>query len=124
MAFLASSSCILHFVDSVAFIAHALDDFQDLAPGGELAAGFALVVVHGAHEFDFVVGIIAFAGRRVDLPAAFDFASGSDATFLIGTNRPAGPVAAVGNTAPRNSATIGHKCFSSLVELGHGDFLA
>src|SRR5690349_5988735 len=83
---------------SVALVAHALDHFQHFAPGGELAPGPALVVVHGAHEFDFVVGIVAFAGRRVDLPAAFDFTSGTDAPFLFGANRGAVRIAAVGKT--------------------------
>ena len=48
---------------------------ENFAPRGELAAAFALVVVHGLHEIDFVVGVIALAGRRIDLPAAFDFAA-------------------------------------------------
>src|SRR5262249_41015516 len=40
------------------------------APGWVRAAIFALVLVHGFHELDFFVVVIAFAGGRVDLPAA------------------------------------------------------
>ena len=49
------------------------DDFQDLAPGGELATAATLVIVHRLHEFDFVWAVVALAGRRVNLTTAFDF---------------------------------------------------
>ena len=44
---------------------------QHFAPGRERPAVFALVLVHRLHELDLVVGVIALAGRRIDLATAF-----------------------------------------------------
>ena len=51
-------------------VAERLDDFEHFAARGEHPPAAALVVVHGAHELDFVGRVVAFAGRRVDLAAA------------------------------------------------------
>ena len=48
-----------------------IQHFQRFAPGREGSAIVALVLVHRLHEFDFVVVVIALAGRRIDLATAF-----------------------------------------------------
>src|SRR5690606_29565462 len=49
--------------------------------GREHASAAALVGVQRVHEFDFVVGVIALAGRGVDLPAALHLAALGLAAF-------------------------------------------
>src|SRR5439155_20217376 len=51
-------------------VAQSSQHFQHLAPGGERPAVVALVLIHCFHELDFVIGVIALAGGRIDLPAA------------------------------------------------------
>ena len=50
-----------------------MDDLKHLAPRGELPAATTLVVVHGSHEINLIVRVVAFARRGIDLPATFDF---------------------------------------------------
>src|SRR5262245_281695 len=54
-----------------ATIAEGPQYFEDLAPGREGAAVGALVEVHRLHEGDLLIGVVAFAGGRIDLPATF-----------------------------------------------------
>ena len=56
-------------------VAHGSQNLKHFAPGGKLAAAAPFVVVHRTHEFDFILRVVAFAGGRVDLAAAFNFAS-------------------------------------------------
>src|SRR5947209_9483769 len=51
-------------------VAQRPQHLQHLAPGRERPAVVALVLVHRLHEDDLVVGVVALAGGRVDLPAA------------------------------------------------------
>src|SRR5262249_48796728 len=105
-------------------VAEALEDFKDLAPRGKLPAGLALVVIHGAHEFDFLIGIIALACRRVDLSAAFDLAARAHAALRFGERHGAGSCATVGDGPARCSAPIGDNDLCGLFKLTHGRFPA
>lgn len=53
------------------------DDFEHFAAGWEHPPGAVFVFVHRLHELDFVVGVIPFAGRRIDVSAALILATRS-----------------------------------------------
>src|SRR5580698_3236574 len=53
-------------------VTEILQDFEDLAPRGELPSATALVKVHGLHELDLFLRVVTLAGGRVDLASAFD----------------------------------------------------
>src|SRR5262245_8045772 len=50
-------------------IAQGAAHLEHFAPGRERPAVGSLVLVHRLHEFNFVVGVVAFAGGRIDLAA-------------------------------------------------------
>src|SRR5262249_38381863 len=50
-------------------ITQGTQHFQNLAPGRERPAVVALVLIHRLHEGDLLVGVVAFTGGGVDLPA-------------------------------------------------------
>ena len=54
-------------------VAQRIDHFQHFAASREHPAALPLVVVERVHEFDFLIGVIAFAGGRIDLAAAIHF---------------------------------------------------
>lgn len=64
-------------------VAEAADDFEDFAPCGEHASAVAFVFVHGAHELDFIVGVVAFAGGGVDFLTSFDLLAPFDAGVVF-----------------------------------------
>jgi hypothetical protein len=68
-------------------ITKVLQDLQDFTPGRKLAAAAALVEIHRLHELDLLVRVVTFAGRRVNLAAAFDLASIARAVFGTGVCR-------------------------------------
>src|SRR5437870_5418779 len=75
-------------------IAKGAQHLEHLAPGREGAAVFALVLIHGPHEGDFVVSVIAFTRSRIDLPTAFALVAALLAAAAVDGNGNA-PLAAV-----------------------------
>lgn len=51
-------------------VAERANHFEDFAAGGKHTAIDALIVIECVHELDFVVAVVAFAGRWIDLSAA------------------------------------------------------
>src|SRR5262249_4412613 len=93
-------------------VAEGAKDFEHLAPGRERPAIVALVLIHGLHELNFVIAVIAFAGGGVDLASAFALLG---AAILAGAavdghgNGPLPPIiaATVGDTLVRKLLTHG-----------------
>jgi hypothetical protein len=56
-------------------ITEGMKDFQNFAPGGKGTSVVAFVLIHGFHESDFFIGIIALAGRWIDLAAPLSLVS-------------------------------------------------
>ncbi len=54
-------------------VAQIPDDLEYFAACRKHTAIFSFVCVHGLHEFDFVAGIVSFAGGRVDLTPTLRF---------------------------------------------------
>lgn len=74
------------------------EDFEDFAARREYPPGAMLVIVHGVHEIDFVIGVILFAGRCAGGVVSDDKKqlrigdSNSDRYFFAGINDPTGSV--------------------------------
>lgn len=56
-------------------VAEVANDFQDFAARREHASALSLVIIHRTHELDLRIGIVAFAGGRIDVPATLFFSS-------------------------------------------------
>ena len=54
-------------------VAQVAENFQHFAAGRKHPSAGAFVQIHGVHEFDFGVGVVALAGGGVNLPTAADF---------------------------------------------------
>ena len=64
-------------------VTQILQDFEDFAPRGELSSAAAFVKVHGLHELDLFLRVVAFAGGRVDLASAFDLVAAIALSLLL-----------------------------------------
>src|SRR5690242_4542385 len=91
-------------------VAQRVKDFEDLAPGGERPAVEAFVLVHGPHEIDLVVGVVALAGGGVDLPAAFALLPAVHPAPSLDGDRD-GLLPAVGAGAAVGAAAVGDQDF-------------
>lgn len=72
-------------------IAQFDQDLENFRTSREHSAAGAFVIIHGLHEFDLRLGVIALAGRRIDVSAASDLAA-------VGWNK-RGCLAAIPTTA-------------------------
>ena len=70
------------------FVTEIADHFQHFAARGEHPSAGASVFVQGVHKLDFVDGIVAFAGGRIDLPPPVDLRPAFANSFFDG-RRPA-----------------------------------
>ena len=77
-------------------VTQVAEDLQHFAAGGRSPTAGPLVGVHGVHELDFIIGVVAFARGRVDLASAVDLGATFELARLDGGDgwslRPARPV--------------------------------
>jgi hypothetical protein len=95
-----------------------MKDLQNLAPGGKGTAVIAFVLIHGFHEDNFFIGIIALAGGGIDLASPLSLVAAvlSLAAFHLDRNilLTTIAVAAVASPAIRNCQ------FQPVLYIAHG----